>query len=235
MARETKQRIIEAAERLFAQRGISQVSLREIIAAAGQRHKSAVHYHFGSKQRLLQEILDDRAQAMAPRRLTLLASLEGDGPGEKLRSVVEAIVYPSAEAVSPGSYSARFIAQLFTDPVAQYDAPAEAPSRAESRRIERLLPTLLPDIPAATLALRRRAAWGLVMHELAVHERELEAGRRPVGSTAALATSLVDMIVGMLSAPVSPARRRPPARAIARLGPSGQREQDAGAPAASSG
>jgi AcrR family transcriptional regulator len=49
---------MEAAEPLVAQRGISQVSLREIIAAAGQRHKSAVHYYFGSKQRLLQEILD---------------------------------------------------------------------------------------------------------------------------------------------------------------------------------
>jgi AcrR family transcriptional regulator len=208
VARDTRQRIIEAAERLFAQRGISQVSLREIIAAAGQRHKSAVRYYFGSKQRLLQEILDQRAPVMAPRRLALLASLEGDGPSEKLRSVAEAIVYPLAETVSSGSYFARFLAQLFADPVAPYDAPAEMRSRAETNRIERLLPTLLPDIPAATLALRYGAAWGLAMRELAVHERELEAGRQPAGSTATLATSLVDMIAAMLSAPVSAAGRR---------------------------
>jgi AcrR family transcriptional regulator len=209
VARDTRQRIIEAAERLFAQQGISHVSLREIIAAAGQRHKSAVHYYFGSKQNLLQEILDQQAQAMAARRLALLAGREGDGPSEKLRAIAEAIVYPLAETVNSGSYLARFLAQLFTDPIAPYDLPAKARSRAESNRIERLLRTLLPDVPAATLSLRFGAAWGLAMRELAVHERELEAGRQPAGSTATLATSLVDMIAAMLSAPVSVAGRHP--------------------------
>ncbi|MFN8625915.1 MAG: TetR family transcriptional regulator [Candidatus Binatia bacterium] len=211
MAHETRVEIIEAAERLFAQHGMAGVSLREIIAAAGQRHKAAVRYHFGSKQRLIEEILNHRVDVIDRHRSALLMAVERDADGDCLRRIVEAQVRPLFDLVQPGSYWARFLAHLFQDAAYRHAVPADAPSRAAGRRIARLLRKALPEIPTGVLVLRRQAAWRLVIQEIAVHERELAAGRRKAASSAALARGLVDMVVGILSAPVSPTRRRPAA------------------------
>jgi len=55
--RPTHERIILAAEKLFAQFGIGNVSLRDIAAAAGQKNKIAVQYHFGDRENLLRQIV----------------------------------------------------------------------------------------------------------------------------------------------------------------------------------
>jgi AcrR family transcriptional regulator len=50
----TRRRLLDAAERLVAERGIDGVTVNEITAASGARNKSAVAYHFGSKLALLE-------------------------------------------------------------------------------------------------------------------------------------------------------------------------------------
>ena len=55
--------LVAAGERLFAERGIRAVSLREINKAAGQRNSSALHYHFGSREGLLRALLAREAAA----------------------------------------------------------------------------------------------------------------------------------------------------------------------------
>ena len=52
----TREQLILAGERLFALSGLDSVSLRQINSAAGQRNSSAAHYHFGSKEALVQAI-----------------------------------------------------------------------------------------------------------------------------------------------------------------------------------
>ena len=52
--------LISTAERLFAERGLEAVSLSEINRDAGQRNKSALHYHFGSRDGLLKALLEKR-------------------------------------------------------------------------------------------------------------------------------------------------------------------------------
>src|ERR1051326_9079064 len=89
--------MILAAERLFAERGIAAVSLREIGAAAGQRNNSAAQYHFGSKQGLVDAVVEHRMGPINERRLALLADLDTSGRGSDLRALVEALVEPFAE------------------------------------------------------------------------------------------------------------------------------------------
>ena len=52
--------LIETAERLFAERGVNAVSLREIGAEAGQRNTGAVRYHFGTKEALVNAVFEHR-------------------------------------------------------------------------------------------------------------------------------------------------------------------------------
>ena len=57
-ATETRNRLRREAERLFARRGVYEATLREITEAAGQRNVSALNYHFGSREGIVQAILE---------------------------------------------------------------------------------------------------------------------------------------------------------------------------------
>jgi AcrR family transcriptional regulator len=64
--------LLNAAERLFGERGIEAVSLREIAAAAGQKNNSAVSYHFCDKQGLVDALIADRIAKVEQRRQFLI-------------------------------------------------------------------------------------------------------------------------------------------------------------------
>lgn len=67
-----KERILLAAERLFAERGLDGASLRQISAAAHNGNNTAVQYHFGSKERLIQAIFEYRLRDLNERRAALI-------------------------------------------------------------------------------------------------------------------------------------------------------------------
>src|SRR4051794_40171550 len=71
-----RQRLLLAAEVLIAERGAA-VPLRDIAVAAGQRNNSAVNYHFGSRDGLIQFVVDERTGAMEQRRGRLLTESIG--------------------------------------------------------------------------------------------------------------------------------------------------------------
>ncbi|RZL94137.1 MAG: TetR/AcrR family transcriptional regulator [Variovorax sp.] len=96
----TPARILEAAERLFSTRGIDGVSLREITAAAGV-NSAALHYHFGSKEAVLEELFALRARPIAERREHLLGKLKLDKHGRPaLENVLRAFLKPALEALN---------------------------------------------------------------------------------------------------------------------------------------
>ena len=78
IAPSTKEQIVLAAEALFAERGIEGVSLRQIGAAAGNGNNSAVQYHFGTKERLVQAVFEYRLPRLRERRDLLLAERRPD-------------------------------------------------------------------------------------------------------------------------------------------------------------
>jgi len=77
----TRERIAEAARRLFAERGFDRTSIRAVAAAAGV-DPALVHHYFGTKQRLFLEAVDFPIDAM--RALTSLPTDDVDGVGERL-------------------------------------------------------------------------------------------------------------------------------------------------------
>ncbi len=92
---DTKIRILDTAERLFAQKGFDAVSLRTIIASA-KVNLAAVHYHFGSKQALIHAVISRRLRPINEERLTQLAEVRikaGRRP-VKLEHVLECLFRP---------------------------------------------------------------------------------------------------------------------------------------------
>lgn len=88
--------LLRTAESLFASRGIDAVSLNEINKAAGQKNTSALHYHFGSKERLIEAIIYQEFDDIVARLDTRLDQLQAKGDYSS-RDVIEAIVSPFIE------------------------------------------------------------------------------------------------------------------------------------------
>jgi len=199
MAVGTKERLIATAERLFAQRGIAGVSLREIGEAAGQRNTAAVLYHFGSKQRLIEAIVHQLMKEHEARRMMVVTEVKRPARAAELRTAIEGMVRPLVGAVHPGSYALRFIAQLLTHPI---DSRSLAlVQEVVVRRMAAHLRTTLPELPPTTLKRRVRFAWRFLVDTLAGYERERETRRRPSIAASQLAAELVQIIVAMMSAP----------------------------------
>ncbi len=91
----TRALILDAAERLYAERGFGDVTLRDIVAAAGV-NLAAVNYHFGSKDELIAELFVTRGIATNRERLAELKKAEADGNGRAdIKAILRALVGPT--------------------------------------------------------------------------------------------------------------------------------------------
>ncbi len=198
---DAREQMIDAAERLAAEKGLAAMSLREVQAAAGQRNKSAAQYHFGSKEGLAEAVVTARMGAAGGRRREMLDAL---GPEPTRRQLVEALVIPLADHVLAGpgpSHWARFLVQAAHDPTFA-KAVRLAFEGSSFRQVRDALLAGLDHVPGPLRARRLDHAVGIVVTSLAVLE-----GSGPTGSlpAAAQVADLVDMAVGVLDAPVSAA------------------------------
>lgn len=96
MAPTTKDRILDAAERLFAERGYDATSLRAVTSEA-EVNLAAAHYHFGSKVGLFQAVFERRVGAINAERLQRLAELDARRPDRQptLEELLEAFLAPA--------------------------------------------------------------------------------------------------------------------------------------------
>jgi len=91
----TRALILDAAERLYADRGFADVTLRDIVAAAGV-NLAAVNYHFGSKDELIAELFVTRSIATNRARLNELKAAEAEGGGRaEIDAILRALVGPT--------------------------------------------------------------------------------------------------------------------------------------------
>lgn len=111
----TKERILNAAEALFAQRGFDGASLRQLTTAAGV-NLAAVNYHFGSKDKLVEQVFRRRLDALNTERLAALAKVAG-APETRLEDVLAAFIRPALELShdNGGSLFMRVLARAFAE------------------------------------------------------------------------------------------------------------------------
>ena len=68
---ETKRRLVDTAERLFAEQGVEQVTLVDVSREAGQKNRNAAQYHFGDRVGLINAVLDKHSDMITQRRQLL--------------------------------------------------------------------------------------------------------------------------------------------------------------------
>lgn len=201
--RKTRERLILAGERVFAERGIGAASLREIGAAAGQRNTAAAQYHFGTKEALIAAIFDFRMTEINARRLEMLARAQAEGRTGDLRSMLEAYVFPLAESIAVGGkHYGRFMAQLYAIP--RYRSTFDWENAQSLRLVWKGIARCL-DLPRPVLLARMRMLVHISVHTMADQEADQAAAPRPptAPEPPEWAADLVDAAEGLLTAPVS--------------------------------
>src|SRR5437763_4769377 len=110
---DTKEKILETAERLIAEQGYAATSLRQIIATA-KVNLAAIHYHFGSKEDLLDELVHRKAEGVNRERIARLEQLEADSGGRPIpvHSILEAFFLPTADVAEAHPQFVRVMGRI---------------------------------------------------------------------------------------------------------------------------
>jgi AcrR family transcriptional regulator len=208
----TRERLLDAAERLWADRGLEGVSLKEIRLAAGQRNSSALQFHFGDR--------DGLRLALAQRHLPRIASLQQEfyrrlveeGRQDDLAGLVEVLVRPIAEYVRRGPSERAWLriaaADLGRPEIAPQDLVDHSPPLAV--HVGATIHAQLGAVIRPEVAGDRILYVVIACHHLCADRARLEdlppgARRRPILSFEVWLDNLLDMAVAAMTAP----RRRP--------------------------
>lgn len=223
LAMPTERRLILAAERLFAERGIDAVSLRAVMTAAGS-NVASVHYHFGSKAALVEALIMERSGEVSARRAQLLDKMQ-DSSELSARGLAEAFVRPVADmACSAGATWVRFIAGIMGSGHPALSVVTEG-FTPQALRFTAMLETIYPQVPAETIRFRLAQAMGLTFRVLG----DIDGVQDTLALSGAELTptqvvdQLLDVVTAILAGPPAEqsesqphkARLRGPARAAA--------------------
>lgn len=201
---ETRRQILDAAERLFAERGVEAVALSEINVAAGQRNNAAAHYHFGTKDALVDAVIDRHQGPIDAERKARLVELEARGD-TTLRDLVEAFVGPLVDLLDDASGSCwlQVQAQLLVDPVR---SPLyRAPWRSSAHQVSRLVAGSR-QAQGIWTETRNSLVDTLVFHGLADQARR--EARNASSNRDELVATLVDAVAAIVQSPRQHTRRR---------------------------
>lgn len=196
----TRTKILEFAERRFAEHGVEGISLRHLSAGAGAGNVSAVQYHFGSKDGLIAAIFAHRLPDMQTRRDLLVQERK---PND-LRSWVGCQVTTVLQQSDlPGSRYLGFAAMVNRDD--RRDGLTRIPDDLRIPVVEfhRHIEEQLHALPRRLRAHRTAQAMNLLLTAGADRERA-HAHQQPTLPVEIETGDLIDGVVGFLEAAASP-------------------------------
>ncbi|MXY18101.1 MAG: TetR/AcrR family transcriptional regulator [Acidobacteria bacterium] len=204
MAGETRERILEVAERLFATAGFASTSLRDITAEAGV-NLAAVNYHFGSKEALLVAILERRIRPRKYRRRALLDELEARAyGGPTVEQIVAAFVSPPFQsALIEGSRRRemlKLVGQLHSQVNPEFRRLFIQQFDEVRIRFTASLQRVLPDIDPEEVARRVMYIVGAMIYMMSWGE---ESGHPPSQAPERLLQSLIEFASAGMAAPAT--------------------------------
>ncbi len=206
-ATSTKDRILDTAERLFAEKGFAQTSLRDITADAGV-NLAAVNYHFQSKDHLIASVFERRIGPLNEQRLAMLDQAEEGAAGGAVpvEVLLRAMLGPMLRmAGTPeGASFANLIGRAHTEPGDIFEhlfsgqfAPTAVRFMSAARRS-------LPDLPEVELLWRIVFAIGAMSHAIAGqrHIKVVSGGLCDTSDVDGMLDRLITFVAAGCRAPV---------------------------------
>jgi AcrR family transcriptional regulator len=156
---ETYQKIIESAEEIFAVKGYDGASIREITASAGV-NLAAIHYHFGSKEKLLQVVLNRKLEWLNKRRLKALTALEKNSEFKPLKpsQILEAFFGTLLDMLDEKDYGGemflRLLARSSLEPGCLISSISHGQNNIVVEKFRDALYLALPNVPKSEIVWR---------------------------------------------------------------------------------
>ncbi len=199
----------QKAAELFAQKGIDAVSLNEINKAAGQRNTSALHYHFGSKEGLIEAIVYERYEHINQQINKLLDEFEASPKqAQTLRALLKVSIKPFMDQLDDqqGIYYLLIVTQLFmksSDMITKGHPTGEDTARL---RIFHHYQTIMGELPPLVQNSRLILHASMLVHSLATYAQTTQAGGSYLlGSKTLFFNNLLDGLEGLMKNPASEA------------------------------
>lgn len=169
---DTRERILDAAERLFMARGYEGASMRMITGEANV-NLAAANYHFGSKEILLQEVFRRRLAWLNGERMRVLTELEEKANGKALKpsQIVDAffgtLLRLAQDETHGGMTFLRLLGRTLTEPSELIRTFLAEEYREVLERYKAALFKSLPDVPKAEIVWRLHLMLGATSYAIA--------------------------------------------------------------------
>lgn len=204
----TRERILDAAERLFAQHGFPDTSLRMITAEAGA-NLASVNYYFQSKDILIREVFARRLGPLNAKRLEMLDACEreaGEGPPALdgvLRAFFDPPIRMSLSDPEVGASAGRLFGSMYMQPGGPFGEVFHDQFGRIKQRFLSALKRAVPELPETDLLWRVHFMIGSLAHTMAgrAHLKFLSDGRCEASDADALIAQVVAFVAGGLRAP----------------------------------
>ncbi len=207
----TKDRILDAAEQLFAERGFADTSLRTITAAAGANIAS-VNYYFQSKEALIRAVFSRRLVPINRARLELLDRLEAQGGQPSVEDLIRAFLAPVIQAgdnCADLTKFGRLVGRMYADPSDMFARIFREEFGEVKVRFIAAFERALPGLPTEEMYWRLHFLIAVLAHTMAgLHQiRTISGGLCDVSDKSAILERLVAFLAAGFRAPVPAAVR----------------------------
>ncbi len=202
-----RDRLLNAAERLFAEQGIEATSARAINAAA-DLSPAALHYHFGNKEKIVESVLRRRMDVLVTRRARILERAIGQNEQMDAYFLAELIILPLAEfgfsAGVAGHYYVRFLAHMYTEKASAVTEFLEGNFADSVALFDSTIAAAAPHLSRSEVRQRRVLAGEFAVHGLANIAEAVAGGTvGPVDANDRI-VSLISFVAGGLVAQNAP-------------------------------
>ncbi|HZL72408.1 MAG TPA: TetR family transcriptional regulator [Planctomycetota bacterium] len=198
----TRERLLDAAERLLAAKGFEATSVRDVTAKA-KANLAAVNYHFGSKEALVRAVFERRLGEVNRKRLALL---HGTGRRPAPERILHAFIAPTFELMKEAPHFIQLMGRFHAEPDSDMHDFVTSRCREVAEQFKRALTAALPRVPVEDLFWRMHFVMGALVHTWSCH-RDLErisGGRCSMKDDGEITRKLIAFGVAGLRAPARP-------------------------------
>ena len=162
---DTPDKILHTAEQLFAEQGFAATSLRQIIGKA-EVNLAAIHYHFGSKESLLDALIHRKADRVNQERIARLDHLEAQSVSKPpaVEQILEAFFAPTADAAAANPLFVRVMGRIHAEGL--MPGIVQKHFQPTVQRFITALRRALPDLPEAEFLWRVHFMMGAMAHTM---------------------------------------------------------------------